>query len=47
MADRDGRLSPACLDDLEDESLDPRIQVHFMYFVNSLELQYIIEYNIR
>ncbi|XP_011441616.2 SH3 domain-binding protein 5-like isoform X1 [Magallana gigas] len=26
MADRDGRLSPACLDDLEDESLDPRIQ---------------------
>ncbi|KAK3105836.1 hypothetical protein FSP39_006891 [Pinctada imbricata] len=26
MADPDGRLSPACLDDLEDESLDPRIQ---------------------
>ncbi|XP_062584433.1 SH3 domain-binding protein 5-like isoform X1 [Saccostrea cucullata] len=25
MADREGRLSPACLDDLEDESLDPRI----------------------
>ena len=27
MSDPDGRMSPACLEDLEDESLDPRIQV--------------------
>ena len=29
MADLQGRLSPSCLEEFEDESLDPRIQVCF------------------
>lgn len=27
MADLEGRLSPSCIEDIEDETLDPRIQV--------------------
>ncbi|XP_069119716.1 uncharacterized protein [Argopecten irradians] len=45
MADYEGRLSPACIDDLEDETLDPRIQVELEKLnkaseeINKLELE--------
>ncbi|OWF40616.1 uncharacterized protein LOC110463565 isoform X2 [Mizuhopecten yessoensis] len=45
MADYEGRLSPACIDDLDDETLDPRIQVELEKLnkaseeINKLELE--------
>ena len=35
MADLQGRLSPACLEEFEDESLDPRIQVVIFFKLHS------------
>ncbi|XP_033732899.1 uncharacterized protein LOC117322228 [Pecten maximus] len=45
MADYEGRLSPACIEDLDDETLDPRIQVELEKLnkaseeINKLELE--------
>ncbi|XP_060077290.1 SH3 domain-binding protein 5-like [Ylistrum balloti] len=45
MADYEGRLSPACIDDLDEETLDPRIQVELEKLnkaseeINKLELE--------